>query len=332
LFSLSIAIAVALAGSLKPKPLVAFSCRYYKLQGRSFHQIYIANVDGSQLRQITFGESEKTDVAWVGRNKISWIQSIGVSSRETYNGYHTPTDKQLNPLESWLVIYNLDTGKQEIVDTGIFDAAPQPNGQANFQRGTGVYRKYAPNRTPQYLELNDQISLFKVNQPETPYGEIDTGNPWASLPLDQVPQAVEEEFVFRPLSGETYRTESVVISNRGKSVRVPSDVDFVWATDDPHRNWFSVSWPSGSGGSKEWIFEIDWKRERVRPIIRGLLGIDFDPSYEFWASSSPNKDRTRIGTSWVWQRELWCGRTAGDGLWRIASGAVHGDSISVQPE
>jgi hypothetical protein len=88
----------------------------------------------------------------------------------------------------------------------------------------------------------------------------------------------------------------------------------------------------GDGAGSDVMFEIDWKEEKCVAIADDVADEDFDPDSQFWAASSDPHGLANLGDLQVWARDLRIGDNATGKQCRIVSGAVHVDSVSVQPE
>src|SRR5687768_7341638 len=65
-------------------PEVAFTARFYypypdKRISRS--QVYVCNFDGTGRRQLTIGNTEPAQVAWVSKQKLCWTEIVGGKHR-----------------------------------------------------------------------------------------------------------------------------------------------------------------------------------------------------------------------------------------------------------
>lgn len=333
-------ILVALSVSSLRQPLLAFSCRFYYPPGDkriSYHQVYVSDPHGRHRRQITFGASEKTDVRWVGRHKLAWVESESVA-RDDNLGYHL-TERDDWPGLGRLVIYDLRAGHRKIVERGYFRALGQPREFDYCLRGEAFY---LPSRglNPSEGMLGRRWVSFKGGEvqrlhgvPRPLYGTITFPRPqWSNLPVDCPPKLDASRIRLVDRYGGSDEREWVKITHSGRTVTVPDDPDYVWQSKNASRWWFLVGSYSGSAGSDQWVFEIDWQSGKVKVIAQDILGIDFEPHSRYWAASSNEKATAKFGRIRIWQRELWVGDARTGKQWRAASGAVHCDSARVQPD
>lgn len=346
---------VALAGSKGPatpsvkEPLVAFSCRFYYPghAKRSVHQIYISDLHGGHRRQLTFDLSEKTQVRWVGKHALAWVKTKGISKHETELGYHMPEHVPGQLEANNLVLNDLTTGRKRVVAHGKFGMTSfRPDVTSSRGKPTFCDMGHASKASTGYRFPNTYVyfSGFKIKRENDPSlqdfaalgmdsgtDEFTTKGKGFSLKLDSRPQATADMFQYSRQGGVTMSQGAVYWSYHGHKVKVPQIVDCTWDSPDHSKCWFEVGSYAGSAGCDQWIYEIDWKSETCVLVADTVLDIDFDPTSRYWAASSNNKNGVDLGKLIVWARDLWCGDRITKKQWRIASGAVHGDSISVQP-
>ena len=336
-------IVCSLSGFASANPLVAYSCRYYypaRSPKTSVHQVYVSDVYGGHRRQITFDKSEKTQVQWVGKHKLAWIESEGLSERETWYGYHMPTKRESDiPLPGKLVLYDLQTNRRKLIARGNFRGGSLNFFDTTCPRGVAAYFQYLVSaKGDTYQDRNIKLFLITAKSIKTTgkVTQVEYGrptNPWSVLKLDKEPQGSSKEFVYRDREGQStggdYITQNITM--HGKTVFVPVDVDEVWKSNDNWKAWFQIATRAGSAGSDEWIYEIDWKKGTSKVVVNEVLGIDFDSHARYWAAGSNNKSTTQLGKLMIWSGDLWCGDLRTGKQWRIAAGPVHGDCAAIQP-
>ncbi|MBI1332741.1 MAG: hypothetical protein GC165_07660 [Armatimonadetes bacterium] len=330
----SVGFALALGPSA---PAIAYSCRYYYPDGdhrTSFHQIYICDLHGRHRQQITFDDSEKTSVNWVGTDKLAWLESNGSSIGETWYGYHMPTQSNTEtPLARRIILYDVKTKKRTIVAKGVFSPY-------SSTRDSITYEEYEEHTTNDLLEHNI-LNLWKISakgctksaapkeSDSGPDGRNDGSfSMWKPVKLDYPPKAKDKMFEYHGRDGGG--TGAVSITRKGHTLLVPGDPNKVWVKKDQSKCWFMIGSYAGSAGCDEWLYEINWKTGKLSIVADDVLGIDFDPKYRYWVATSNNKTTTDLGQKKVWQDELWCGDTRNHRQWKIAGGLVHGDSISIR--
>ncbi len=62
---------------------VAYTARFYYPPGGkriSHQQVYLSDLRGHRRKQITFGAAECSQARWVGRNRLTWLKSVGGST------------------------------------------------------------------------------------------------------------------------------------------------------------------------------------------------------------------------------------------------------------
>jgi hypothetical protein len=308
-------------GILSKPLMVAFSCRFYNQPGSdktSYHQIYLSDVHGKDRKQLTFDRSEKLSVKWVGKTKLSWIQTFGVTKEETWNGYHVPLGgRELRQL----VLYDIPTKQRRVLHVGQYDSGVDLRGVQLHRRGRPFYVEQLCGRKSQ-LEISNGklIRCYHVR-------------PNLQTDLQANPEEHWKNYAVEVKEKETLGSERLEyeISRNGKQFVVPGLVDYVWDSEDRTKIWFQETDGGNSAGYSQSITEIDWKQGIARVIANDIFSIDFRPEEPYWASVSNQKCTFKLGSKWVWQSELWCGDVRTGKQWKIASDAVHGDSVSVQP-
>lgn len=323
-------------------PLVAYSCRFYYPPGdtrTSYHQIYISDLHGHHREQLTTSPSEKTRIQWAGPNKLCWVESIGVSARETDYGYHTPKESgtDISKREK-LVLYDLKSGKQKTLGYGLFRLDGDYRGPYHSTTKYASYIQYRERIVKgSYTDTNlhwVKISPTKVTWKPYNVDEHSLGlksEIWDGVKFDKPPVESDKEFRYGSSGNSGTDGATQWISRLGKSVFVPREIDRVWVSPDKSQCWFQVGSYAGSGGCDQYVHRINWKTGIRTLVADEVLDIDFHPEQPYWAASSNNKGTTKLGNIVVWRRELWCGSIYSGEQWKLASGAVHGDSAVVRP-
>lgn len=338
-------LTVPKSGSIpNANPLVAYSCRYYYPAGSpktSVHQIYVSDVHGGHRRQVTFDLSEKTDVQWVGKHKLAWVESNGISESETEYGYHVPVDRETSiRLPEKLITYDLRTDKRKIVARGSFRSAGLIRDNPLPIRGAATYTQHKTTKKDD-IYSDQELKTFVISSIATkvfrkPLGDSDEypPHPWSVIKFDKEP--VESNTMFNYHSRSHSGTGggdgiTRLVTLHGRTVLVPLEVEKVWKSADNMKCWFRIGSYAGSGGSSQWIYEIDWQKGTCVPVADEVYWIDFAPPSRFWSSASNGKATTQLGKIRIWQCELWCGDVKSGKQWRLAAGPVHGNNAAIQP-
>ena len=338
---------LSLAAYPAKTPLVAFSCRYYypaATRKTSYHEVYISDVLGHHRRQLTFDKSENLEVRWAGRDKLAWVHVRG-ASKLPEGAYHIPV-----PLGAgWatkgdLVLFDLRTGRKRAVAHGVFDL----DQTVECPRGKPAYHVLETSSTAGSSNLNGGYYLFfsgtrarkETDAPKRLSGFFDSGRRFFSgkgggaiLPgLDSKPQPAPDMTLHSNFDNNTEPVSAVYWTDRGHKVKVPDPLERGWYSRDHSKAWALYGQWGGDGAGSDVIFEIDWKEEKCVAIADDVADEDFDPDSQFWAASSDPHGLANLGDLQVWARDLRIGDNATGKQCRIVSGAVHVDSVSVQPE
>ena len=276
----------------------------------------------------------------MGRHALAWLRER-VSSDGDDEGYQFGSTEDL-------VLYDFETGTKRVVDHGAFHSSGSypgffyPNGRPTFfdtrskTIGSTLLITYLHCTTFSGLRVrkSKQAPLAAAGLLGDGEGAMPDDADFSRGPkqLDSLPQDAPGTFRVGMRGGGSFPVDAVYWTYRGHRVRIPLGGECTWDSRDHSKKWFLLGQYASSAGSDKWIYEIDWKKEQCSLVADDVLNIDFDPATRYWAASSNNKQTASPGKIRVWSRDLWVGDRITRKQWRIASGAVHGDSLSVQPE
>ncbi|HEY3782883.1 MAG TPA: hypothetical protein VGL56_17500 [Fimbriimonadaceae bacterium] len=325
----SIAVLLAIG---KQTPLVAFAARFYaqSFHQRSYQQIYLSDLHGKNRRQLTFDRSDKSDVRWVGKGKLAWLQTV-------------PAQKNLGSL----VEYDLAKGATRVVSTGFIYADEDWHETTQYSRGQAVYVQVPKPTICEPPSTDPSAKILAVTNgclkavPQLPK----PANPWSGTcdgaelfkgaglnvgyrDLDGTQETLQER------SGGTCGGNAFELSYGGSwhTFRIPGP-DLIWRSKTSADTcWVRTAAFASSAGSDIWIYALNLRTGEAKLIADDVLDVDFEADQPYWAASSNNKGTAQIGNHRVWARDLWVGDARTGRQWRIAQGAVYGESARIQPE
>jgi len=324
---------VSLAKAPSAEPLVAFTARIYYPPGdhrTAPHQVYVSLLDGSHRRRVSSNRFDCDGVRWIGDHELAWIEyQPGNQDSIGFRGdVRKPTP---------LVIYDLRTGRTKTVKVAGWGAAIGTPGwfsSATWTRGEGLYSIAGT----VYRLTEKGLTLVPGGIPNAFSGGHEVGVEaiwkWPGLSAIELLSKTGPEVKGTDSNGGGWGSEAPVFRRDGKDHTFligPEVTRLVPSRRDPDISWCVTGSYAGSGGSHEWIYQLDWRTDQAKCVVRDLLDIDFQADSRYYAGVTTDKVTRPVGKKMVWARDVVAGDLQTVKRWIVLGGLVHAMSVSIQP-
>jgi hypothetical protein len=299
----------ALAPAGAPPLQVAFIARFYYSypdERISSHQVYVSGLDGKNRRALTTGNTSPQHLAWVGKNKLSWVE-------------------QANANKVRLVLYDLKSRHRRVllqsnylvqIDDDLFEEYKFPI----YDDGAKRYQV-----TESGLKTLGKSPEFKWR------GEVETwhlpGEPLIRfLGHEEDPSATNLQF---PDYNYIYTFER---DGRRYKWSLEGEGNYFYPCKKLATAYLHSVQAGASAGSWEALYEVNWTSGTLRRLISDACAISIRKGSDHWSGLEPGRTLSPYGPKKnVWTCEASVGNLKTGKRWAIASGLAECYEIALSP-
>ena len=158
---------------------------------------------------------------------------------------------------------------------------------------------------------------------------------WSGVPAVQLLGRAGRDIQGSMTDGRMWGSEAPIFRRAGREHVFsigPAIESVLPSRRDPNVSWCLTGIYTGSAGSDEWIYRLNWKTDKAARVVNDLLEIDFQPDDRYYAGVTQNKTTRPLGKKRVWARDVVAGDTRAGKRWIVLGGLVHATSVSIQPQ
>ncbi len=284
-------------------PQIGYVARYYSPPDsakETTYQVYVADIDGRNRRQLTNLKGRMSDVRWLGHTKLAFIQNID-NLHQLWSIDSTGKNLKLiskGPVVSVAENRPLQDERGKPIYL-INSEARQFNGTKWVATEIPLNNIYPPDSGPWKLQTNDDARPFTI---VTEPMKI----------LDGPPSTMECQ-----LGGKTFTTACYGI---------PTKMVF---TKNPNIGYLSFFQHNSTNGTSYTITRVDFSTGKGTLQAQGFGDLDFWPGSALYAGVTP-RDLVPYGKKTVWGTTIQVGKPGLKGT-TVVKGLVACQSVALQP-
>jgi|GEM_PF-5329136 len=296
------------------EPMLAFVARiYYPPNDRrtSHEEIYVSDLRGRSLRQLTHGAKSPQLLQWDGRTRLVWAEERDTELADgTVKFQTTIRELDLRKKRSQVLLRT----KQYLNDYDV-----------SLRRGYPFYRL----QNSDYGVHSGHLVKVPRNRTGTFANAWLDGDDWAFATGKRLRETLGD-------TGRIWSDGSVTRPLKFDVSALPYDLfPFIHPVSNSGNIYVLKASTEGElHSTTDYVYSLDWSTGKLTKLAGGLGNLDFDPSSMFYAGTDPGtRDLFSYGGDrTVWGAKLYAGNWRTGKRWLVLGGIVYVTDVAIQPQ